>query len=53
MITIYIKSRCPYCVRLLALLDAKHIPYTSVDIITEDRVEEMQQLSGENGFGGN
>jgi len=47
---IYSKSHCPYCVRLLSLLDANHIPYELIDVIQDPKQEmSMYTQSGSHG----
>lgn len=47
---IYIKSYCPYCIRLLSLLDVEKVPYEIIDIIKHpDQGVIMEQLSGHTG----
>ena len=47
---IYIKSYCPYCIRLLSLLDSAKISYDVVDIIKySDQGAIMEKLSGHTG----
>lgn len=44
---IYIKSYCPYCIRLLSLLDLEKISYTIIDITKHpDQRVIMEKLSG-------
>lgn len=47
---IYIKSYCPYCIRLLSLLDSEKISYDVVDIIKfPEQGVIMEKLSGNTG----
>lgn len=47
---IYSKSHCPYCVRLLSLLDANRIQYESIDVIQNSEQEmSMYAQSGSHG----
>ena len=47
---IYIKSYCPYCVRLLSLLDVEKISYDVIDIIKNpEQGVIMEKLSGHTG----
>ena len=44
---IYFKSWCPYSQRALALLDAKGIDYTPIDVTTDSvREAEMRERAG-------
>ncbi len=44
---IYFKSWCPYSQRALALLDAKGIDYTPIDVTTDTQREaEMRERAG-------
>ncbi len=44
---IYFKSWCPYSQRALALLDAKGIDYTPIDVTTDaTREAEMRERAG-------
>ncbi|MFA6080474.1 MAG: glutaredoxin [Candidatus Gracilibacteria bacterium] len=47
---IYIKSYCPYCVKLISLLDGEKIPYEVIDINKQpDQRVTMEKLSGHTG----
>ena len=47
---IYIKPSCPYCIRLLSLLDEAGIKYEIIDIIASpDQAEVMSDKSGHMG----
>ena len=47
---IYIKSYCPYCVKLISLLDREKIPYEAIDISKHpDQGVVMEKLSGHTG----
>ncbi len=47
---IYIKPSCPYCVRLLQLLDQESLNYEKIDVIASpDKNEEMMEKSGHMG----
>jgi glutaredoxin len=47
---IYIKSYCPYCVRLLSLLDGENMLYEVIDIIKNpEQGVIMEKLSGHTG----
>jgi GrxC family glutaredoxin len=43
-IEIYYKTWCPYSQRALALLDAKGVSYTGIDV-TEDPVREQEMIA--------
>ena len=46
-IEIYSKSWCPYCAKAKALLTAKDLPYTDIDITQDlDAQRAMVELSG-------
>ena len=46
-VEIYYKTWCPYCQRALALLDAKGVSYTGIDVTTDTvRELEMRERSG-------
>lgn len=46
-VEIYFKTWCPYCKRALALLDAKGVNYTGIDVTTDQvREGEMRQRAG-------
>ena len=46
-VTIYTKPYCPYCVRAVALLEKKGIPFTEVEAAFDpDKRQEMMQRSG-------
>ena len=47
---IYIKPTCPYCVRLLQLLDKAGLEYEIIDVLTSpEKNEEMMEKSGNMG----
>lgn len=47
---IYIKPSCPYCVRLLALLDEAGLEYESIDVLSHPaKNDEMMTKSGQRG----
>ncbi len=47
---IYSKSHCPYCARLLSMLDTNHIPYKLIDVIQDPKQEmNMYTQSGSHG----
>lgn len=47
---IYIKPLCPFCIRLLSLLDEAGHEYESIDVNTHpDKNEEMIKKSGQRG----
>jgi glutaredoxin 3 len=44
---IYIKPSCPYCIRLLSLLDEAGHVYETIDVLSHpDQNEEMIKKSG-------
>ena len=46
-VIIYVTPNCPYCVRAKTLFDKLGIPYTVVDVSTDDTLrEEMVKRSG-------
>lgn len=47
-VTIYTKSRCPYCVKAKALLAKKEIPFVEVSI--EGNPDEAEALFARSGF---
>lgn len=50
MIQVYIKPFCPYCIRLLELLDQKNISYEKTDIIADSGMAQvMREKSGQTG----
>ncbi|MEI6732077.1 MAG: glutaredoxin [archaeon] len=47
IIRVYVKTYCPFCIKLLKLLDAKGIRYETVDVIKDKAMyKEMQKKSG-------
>jgi glutaredoxin 3 len=47
---IYIKPACPFCIRLLSLLDERDLKYESIDVITHPhKNEEMMKKSWQRG----
>ena len=47
---IYIKPTCPYCIRLLKLLDEAEIEYEKIDVIADpDMMDLMSDKSGQMG----
>jgi glutaredoxin 3 len=47
---IYIKPSCPYCIRLLSLLDEAGYVYETIDVLSHpDQNEEMIKKSGQRG----
>ena len=45
---IYVKPFCPFCIRLLSLLDEAELKYEIIDVINhEDKNEEMIKKSGQ------
>ena len=50
-VVIYTKPYCPYCVRAVALLEKKGIPYTEIVAAYDaDKKREMIQRSGRTTF---
>ena len=47
---IYIKPSCPFCIRLLSLLDDAGLKYETIDVIGHhDKNDEMMKKSGQRG----
>jgi len=47
---IYIKPSCPFCIRLLSLLDEAGHEYETIDVLSHpDQNEEMIKKSGQRG----
>ena len=46
MITIFVKTGCPFCARALAALDAYGLQYEEKNVSDPKNVEEMIQLGG-------
>ena len=47
---IYIKPLCPFCIRLLSLLDDAGLKYETIDVIGHpDKNDEMMKKSGQRG----
>jgi len=47
---IYIKPLCPFCIRLLSLLDEADLKYETIDVIAHSQKnEEMIKKSGQRG----
>ncbi len=46
MITLFLKTGCPYCARVLATTNARNIPFTEKNIADEAVVEELIALGG-------
>jgi glutaredoxin len=45
---IYIKPSCPYCIRLLKLLDEADIDYEIIDVLADpDMMDLMSDKSGQ------
>ena len=49
MITVYSKKFCPYCVRLLSLLENTDLTYEVLDATDPEINKQMQSLSSEAG----
>ena len=50
LMKIYIKPSCPFCIRLLSLLDEAGLKYESIDVIGHPaKNEEMIAKSGQRG----
>ncbi|MFC3076717.1 glutaredoxin 3 [Phenylobacterium terrae] len=46
-VTIYTKPYCPYCVRAVALLEKKGVPFTEIEAAFDpEKKKEMIQRSG-------
>jgi len=47
---IYIKPLCPFCIKLLTLLDQAGLEYEKIDVIADpDAYDHMSDLSGQMG----
>lgn len=46
MITLFVKTGCPFCAKVLAVIDAYAIPYTEKNVADEGVVDEMIKLGG-------
>lgn len=47
---IYIKPMCPYCIKLLSLVDAAGLEYEKIDVIADpDQADLMSDKSGQMG----
>lgn len=46
MITIYVKTGCPYCARVLGVLDTQSIPYDMKNIADDAVMNELISLGG-------
>lgn len=47
---VYIKPFCPYCIRLLSLLDQAGLEYEKINILLHPKMgDEMEKLSGQTG----
>lgn len=46
MITLYVKTGCPYCAQVLEVVDELHIPVTLKNIADEGVVDEMIRIGG-------
>jgi monothiol glutaredoxin len=47
-IRLFSKSHCPWCHQAIDWLDARHIPYELIDVITDQEgMAEMQRISGQ------
>ncbi len=47
---IYVKPSCPFCIRLLSLLDEADLKYEIIDVIShEGKNDEMIKKSGQSG----
>ncbi len=50
-VTLYTKPFCPYCVRAVALLEKKGVPFTEIEAAFDpEKRQEMNQRSGRNTF---
>jgi glutathione S-transferase len=46
MITLYVRTGCQYCARVLAVVDELNIPVTLKNIADEGVVEELMEIGG-------
>lgn len=46
MITLYVKTGCPYCARVLGVLDSQSVPYEMKNIANEDVARELVSHGG-------
>lgn len=46
MITLYLKPGCPFCARVLAVVDAYEIPFNEKNIREEGVAEELESRGG-------
>lgn len=46
MITLYVKTGCPYCAQVLQVVDELNIPVTLKNIADEGVIDEMIELGG-------
>ena len=46
MITLYVKTGCPYCGKVLAVLDAYSIPFEEKNVSDKNVVDELISLGG-------
>lgn len=46
MITLYVKTGCPFCARVLAVVDAYEIPCTQKNIADDGVLDELESLGG-------
>jgi glutathione S-transferase len=46
MITLYLKTGCPFCGKVLAVVDAYQIPFVEKNVSDPKNVEELIRLGG-------
>ncbi len=47
-VRLFIKPYCPWCHQAMQWLDERHIPYQTLDVISDSKAsEEMMRLSGQ------
>ena len=46
MITLYLKTGCPYCAKVLAVMDKYNIEFEGKNIADEDVVKELKKIGG-------
>ncbi len=46
MITLYLKTGCPFCAKVLAVVDAYQIPYVEKNVSDPEVVKELVALGG-------
>ncbi len=46
MITLFVKTGCPFCAKVIAAFDAYEIPYTEKNVSDQVVVDELVKLGG-------